>query len=95
MTPDMINGTFELVGAFLVGNHCRVIMKEKEVRGVSVFSTAIFTVWGLWNIYFYSNLDQWCSFYGSLLLMAVNSTYVLMLLHYRNKQPKSDTVLPV
>src|ERR1051326_5535797 len=83
MTPDMINGMFELMAALLVGNHCRVVLKDRCVKGVSVASTAIFTLWGFWNIFFYENLEQWYSLGGGIMLMLVNTLYVLLLLHFR------------
>lgn len=86
MTPDMINGCFELVGAFLVGNHCRVTIKDKTVKGVSIFSTIIFTIWGVWNIFFYENLNQWYSWSGSILLMFVNAFWVYLMIYYRIKE---------
>jgi hypothetical protein len=86
MSPDMINGMFELTGAFLVGNHCRAVMRDRSVKGVSIMSTAIFTLWGLWNIFFYSNLSLPYSFTGSILLMLVNAIYVSLMIYYRYKE---------
>lgn len=91
MTPDMVNGLFELMGAFLVSNHCRVVLRDRSVKGVSIFSTAVFTIWGLWNIVFYGGLDLYFSFYGSLLLMCVNTTYVILMLYFRSKEWRVST----
>lgn len=82
----MINGLFELMGAALVANHCKVILKDRSVKGVSIFSTAVFTLWGIWNIFFYGGLTLYYSFYGSLLLMCVNTTYVILMLYFRNRK---------
>ena len=40
---DLINSLFELFASFFVLNNCRVLYKQKEVKGVSIISTAFFT----------------------------------------------------
>ena len=82
MTPDMINGGLEAVGAAAVLNHCWTLYQHKQVRGVSVASTALFTVWGLWNLYYYPHLDQFWSFAGAIFITLANALYVGLMLHY-------------
>jgi hypothetical protein len=57
---DIVNGAS--LGALLVLNHCRGVLPDKAGAGVSVFSVALFTTWGFWNLYFYPSLGQWMSF---------------------------------
>lgn len=85
MVADLINGSFEFLAGFMILNHCRAVMKDKEVKGVSIVSTIFFTAWGVWNLYYYPSLDQWISFYGGLMIVAANIYYVALLLHYRKK----------
>lgn len=84
MTPDMINGTFEAIGGLLILNHCRAVLKDKAVKGVSIFSTAVFTAWGFWNLFYYPHLDQWYSFTGGLVIVSANALWVYLLMKYRN-----------
>lgn len=86
MTPDMINGGFEVLGFFLILNHCRVAMNDQEVKGVSIFSTLVFIVWGVWNIYWYSYLTAWYSFFGGIVLMLANMWWVGLMIYFRNKK---------
>ncbi len=79
MTPDQINGTFETLGALFVLNHCRKVWLDKRIAGVSVLSTAFFTAWGFWNLYYYPHLNQPFSFYGGLALVVANSLWVGMM----------------
>lgn len=89
MSFDLINGLFELMGAALVLNHVRVLWAARQVAGVSVFSTVMFTLWGAWNLIYYPALEQWWSFGGGLAIMAANVTYVAMLIHFsRHPTPK-------
>ena len=82
---DIINGIFELGGGILIFINCFKLHKDKEVKGVSVSVTAFFTVWGFWNLRYYSCLDQWVSFAGGILLVAANSVWVIMAVYYSRK----------
>ena len=42
---DSINGFYELLGGLLILNHCRAVVRDKAVAGVSIVSTALFTTW--------------------------------------------------
>lgn len=82
-TPDLINGLFETVGGLLILNHCRAVLRDKSVAGVSIISTVIFTSWGFWNMYYYPHLDQWLSFSGGLIIVSANSLWVYLMIKYK------------
>lgn len=84
-SPDFGNGLVELLGALFGFNSCRQVYLDKAVKGVSTLSVTFFTLWGYWNIYYYSSLNQWFSFFGGLALAMANSLYVIMLLYYLRK----------
>jgi hypothetical protein len=81
--PDTINGTFESFGGLMILNHCRAVLKDKTVRGVSIISTVFFTGWGVWNLYFYPSLGQWMSFTGGLVIVAANTFWIGLMMRYR------------
>jgi hypothetical protein len=81
---DFVNGSFELLAGFFVLNHCRVLRLHKQARGVSLVSVCFFTMWGLWNLYYYPALNQPLSFYGGLFVVAANALYVGMMVSYRS-----------
>ena len=59
---DLINGLFEALAGLFVLNHCRVLHAHKQARGVSIVSSGFFTLWGVWNLYYYPALNQPLSF---------------------------------
>jgi len=81
--PDLINGAFELAGGLFVLNHCRAVMRDRAVAGVSIVSTVFFTSWGVWNLYYYPSLSQWASFVGGLFIVAANMVWIGLMLKYR------------
>lgn len=90
--PDLINAGFEAFGGLFVLNHCRVLYKDKVLKGVSIASTVFFSLWGMWNMFFYSHLDQWFSFYGGLVITLANALWVGMMIYYYNKNKTVITV---
>lgn len=80
--PDLINGSFEAVAALMTLNHCRVLLRDRAVAGVSIASMAFFTLWGVWNLWFYPHLDQTWSFAGGVLLVVANAIYVALLCRF-------------
>lgn len=89
MNPaDAMNGSFELLAGLFVLNHCRVLSVDKKVRGVSMFSVLFFTLWGIWNMYYYPTLNQPLSFYGGICVAGANAFYLGMALHYRRRESR-------
>jgi hypothetical protein len=83
--PDLINGGYEALGGVLILNHCRAVIRDKAVAGVSILSTSLFMTWGIWNLYYYPHLDQWASVSGGLLIVSANALWVGLLLRYRRR----------
>lgn len=83
MMNDLVNGLFELLAALFVLNHCRVLMRDRAVAGVSVVSVAFFTTLGLWNLLYYPSLGQSFSFICGLFVAAANALYIGMLVYFR------------
>jgi len=82
-TPDLINGLFEASGALaMLGNVAR-LRKDKQTRGVCWTTTLFFTSWGLWNLFYYPNLNQPLSFFGGLALAIANGAYLFLMVKYR------------
>lgn len=86
MLADYINGAFELLGGLFVLNHCRAVVRDKAVAGVSIISTIFFTSWGVWNLYYYPSLNQWASFVGGLFIVAANMVWIGLMLKYRKSK---------
>lgn len=82
---DIINGSFEVLSGCAVLNHCRILYRDKEVKGVSAASTAFFMAWGVWNLFYYPHLDQWLSFMGGVVITIANTLWLGMMLYYRRK----------
>lgn len=82
---DLINGLFELCASLFILNNCRVLYVQKQVRGISIISTIFFTLWGLWNVFYYPHLGQMLSFYAGVGVLFCNILWVSMMVYYTKK----------
>lgn len=88
MSPDLINGFFELFATFFICLHIRRTLKDKSVKGVSIVATVFFFAWGVWNIYFYPSQKLWWSFAGGLLVAIANLVWVVLMVVYHRRETK-------
>lgn len=94
MTPDIINGAFEVIGGLLILLSVMKLYHDKEVKGIHWGPTTFFATWGYWNLFFYPALDQWFSFIGGIVMVAMNSVWLALMLYYsyfdRDPRPWSE-----
>lgn len=84
MSPDLINGLFEFVAAAFIWMDVRRLRHDRTTRGVYWPGRAFFAAWGLWNLFYYPNLDQWMSFAGGCAIVAVNIWWCTLAWRYRH-----------
>lgn len=86
MSADLINAAFEAFSALMVADHCRILLRDRTVRGVSLLAVAFFTAWGGRNLYYYPALGQSLSGACALLVLLANATYLTLALRFRNAE---------
>jgi hypothetical protein len=84
MKADLINGIFELIGGILCWKNFFQLLKDKEVKGVSLSVMVFFCFFSGWNMYYYPLLNQICSFVGALFLLLGNCAWVILAFYYQN-----------
>lgn len=88
MTPDLINGLFEILGSIMLWLNVRSLYRDKQIMGVNGWTVGFFTSWGFWNLFYYPNLDQWFSFVGGLSITFANTAWLALMLYYKYKERK-------
>lgn len=81
--PDLVNGLFEFLGAFMILMNVRAIYRDRRLAGVHWGPTVFFTSWGFWNLFYYPHLDQWLSFTGGCALVLVNAWWLYLVWRFR------------
>ena len=84
--PDVVNGSFELIGGIALWQNVRQLLKDQRTRGVTWTATAFFMSWGYWNLFYYPHLDQWWSFVGGLNIVAANTVWLALMVYYGRGQ---------
>lgn len=84
MWPDIINGLFEAFGAYACWGNVARLKKDRDVKGIVWQYTAVFWVWGLWNVFYYPWLAQWFSFVAGCVLVVGNGVWLWMWLKIRS-----------
>lgn len=87
--PDLVNGCFELFGAVSICSNIFQIRKDKVVKGVDPKVTVFFTSWGVWNLFYYYNLEQYLSWYGGMAIVLTNAVWLWHVCYYKAKQKGS------
>lgn len=76
MSPDFINGLFEVVGSIFTWMNVLRVIRDKGYAGIYPPAIVFFFSWGFWNLFFYPSLGQWWSFAGGISLVAANLAWV-------------------
>lgn len=84
MWPDLVNGLFEFSAGMMIWLNVRALRRDKQIRGVSFLPVILFTTWGIWNLYFYAHLDQWCSWFGGISIVVANAVWLFHVWMYRD-----------
>ncbi len=79
---DLVNGSFEMLGALFIAFSVLKAHQDKRIAGVSYVHAGFFSVWGFWNLFYYPHLDQWWSFWGGLAIMSTNAFWLGQLIYY-------------
>ncbi len=89
---DVINGTYELLGAPFILLSILNLLKEKKVKGVDWRAVAFFSTWSIWNLYYYPHLGQWASFLGGIFIAVANAIWLGIMIYYILKEKQEKTI---
>lgn len=93
VTPDLINGLFQVAGAVIQWGNVVRIRRHKSVKGFDPKTIAFFSIYGLWCLYFFQGLNQWMSFIGGLMIVAVNIIWLTHVFYYWMKERKREKIV--
>lgn len=80
---DTANGTFEFIGSIATWLNVRMMIRDKEAKGIDWRVFVFYTLWGTFNLFYYPHLGQMFSFYGGISIVFANSVWVGLYLYYR------------
>ena len=60
------------------------LYRDKKIRGVYWPSRFFFASWGIWNLKYYTGLEQKTSLWGGIALVTVNLIWCALALKYKD-----------
>jgi hypothetical protein len=72
MTQDSINGLFGVFASILSYQNVRQAILHNEIKGMHWHSTAFFTAWAIFQLYFYFDLKLYLSMVGSFCIILID-----------------------
>ena len=88
--PDHINALFIFCGAGFLFLNVLKIYKDKCLKGYNWLATIFFSSLGIWNLFFFSHLEQWWSFAGTIAIVTVNTFWLGQIFYYNNIYKKGE-----
>jgi len=85
ISPDTINGLFQLGGAIVELYDVYLLRRDKRVHGVHYSTVAFFLLWALWSLAYYYLIHQWFSLAGASVLAASSFWWLELLVRYRRR----------
>jgi len=86
MLPDLVNASFELIGAWFTWRSFVQLRRDRFISGIYWPTVAFFTAWGTWNLFYYPLLGQWWSFFAGIVLLSGNAAWVIQVLIYEKRR---------
>jgi hypothetical protein len=86
MTPDMMNGLFEMCGSALTWMSVYRVWIDKGYAGIYMPAVVFFWAWGAWNLFYYPHLEQWWSFAGGCSLVLANTCWFILMWRFGRKE---------
>ncbi|MCX6159238.1 MAG: hypothetical protein NTY74_14755 [Ignavibacteriae bacterium] len=80
---DFINTLFQFFGSAAAMSNILKIRKDKQVKGISVWASLFFSMWGLWSLYYYNASEHSINFYYFALLSLLNIIWLVMAFYYK------------
>jgi hypothetical protein len=83
---DAINGSFESIGAVSVWANVWILLRDREVKGIAWQFQIFWCLWGIWNCWFYKDLEQIISWIAGIILCIGNLVWWCLWIKIRSER---------
>lgn len=90
MNTDLGNAIFEAGGAIFIASNVIKLYRDKEAKGIWIWSVIFFWFWGVWNLYFYPIQHLFISFISGCFVMIFNMIWIGQMIYYARKNNKGS-----
>lgn len=80
---DIINSGFKYTSGFFIIPTIYNLYKSKNAEGISFIHIFFFTLWGIWNLYYFRKMNQPLSMIANIFLVIMNFIWMAMVIYYK------------
>lgn len=89
---DIITSMFQFGAALFLLDNIRAILRDKDLKGVSIGMIVFFTLWGYWGIFMFYSLAQPLSMWTNVGIAAAYTVWLGMAIVYKFKARNAVSV---
>lgn len=82
---DIITAMFQFGAVVFLLDNIRAILRDKDLKGVSIGMIVFFTLWGYWGIFMFYSLQQPLSMWTNVGIAAAYTVWLSLVLFYKWK----------
>jgi hypothetical protein len=83
---DVITSLFQFGAVVFLLDNIRAIIRDKDLKGVSILMIVFFTVWGYWGIFMFYVLQQPLSMWTNIGIAVAYTIWFLLAVFYKSKK---------
>ena len=80
---DQVTSWFNIGAIIILWLNIRCLLRDKQLKGYSIYAACYFASWALWGIYMYWKIDLIWSMIASCVLLAAYICWIGLILWYR------------
>lgn len=88
MNIDLITSLFQICAIIFQLDNIVKLYRDKDIKGVSLYIFILYTIWAVWNLYYYMILQQSLSFIIGIFTVIVNLIWISLAVYYKNNKLK-------
>lgn len=84
---DEINALFQLGCAYYAWSNALALYRSGSISGINPHSTVFFTIFGVWNMVFFSSIGAPLSFWAGVMTVLGNAAWVFQAVKILRRRP--------
>jgi len=80
---DQVTSWFNIGAIVILWINIQCLLRDKSLKGYSIYAAIYFFAWAVWGIFMYQRLDLFWSMIASCVLSAAYAAYIVMILFFK------------
>jgi hypothetical protein len=80
---DLITSLFQIGAVIFLLDNIRMLLKDRQLKGVSIGMIFFFTLWGYWGIYMFHMLKQTFSMWTNVAIAVAYTVWLTLAFYFK------------